>query len=242
LSPAAKRRAVDMLKDTLSMSERLACKAVGLARSTYRRLPVAQSPADPDAQLRAWLLSYATVHPCHGFRRAWAVLRYDEHREVNKKKIGRALLIAANEYAAVGVSGEENILNLDAGRALLAVHDRDEALNAAIAFTTGVHEPSAHLTSAVIAAASSDAELDRYLTDLLASITLQIRRILEVYRDRAWIRSDVTFDEVVETAAVLVSVDTYLRITHRDGWSVAAYQSWLRRMLAETVFVAPQKN
>jgi AcrR family transcriptional regulator len=153
-----------------------------------------------------------------------------------------ALLIAASEYAAVGVSGEENILNLDAGRNLLAVHDRDEALDAAIAFATGVHERSAHLTSAVIAAASSDAELDRYLTDLLASITLQIRRILEVYRDRAWIRSDITFDELVETAAVLVSVDTYLRITHRDGWSVAAYQSWLRRMLAETVFVAPQKN
>jgi hypothetical protein len=41
LSPAAKRRAVDMLKDTLSMSERLACKAVGLARTTYRRLPLA---------------------------------------------------------------------------------------------------------------------------------------------------------------------------------------------------------
>jgi hypothetical protein len=44
LSPAAKRRAVDMLKNTLSMSERLACKAVGLARSTYRRLPAAQTP------------------------------------------------------------------------------------------------------------------------------------------------------------------------------------------------------
>ena len=55
LSPAAKRRAVDMLTTTLSMSERLACKAVGLARSTYRRLPLAQTPADPDAEMRAWL-------------------------------------------------------------------------------------------------------------------------------------------------------------------------------------------
>jgi putative transposase len=36
-----------MLTTTLSMSERLACKAVGLARSTYRRLLVAQTPADP---------------------------------------------------------------------------------------------------------------------------------------------------------------------------------------------------
>jgi putative transposase len=73
----------------LSMSERLACKAVGLARSTYRRLPVAHTPADPDAQMRAWLRAYATKHPCHGFRRAWAALRFDERREVNKKKVHR---------------------------------------------------------------------------------------------------------------------------------------------------------
>ena len=78
-----------MLKSTLSMSERLACKAVGLARSTYRRLPLAQIPTDPDAEMRAWLRAYATKHPCHGFRRAWAALRYDEHRAVNKKKIHR---------------------------------------------------------------------------------------------------------------------------------------------------------
>lgn len=75
-----------MLKDTLSLSERLACRAVGLARSTYRRLPLAQTPTDPDAQMRAWLRSYGTKHPCHGFRRAWAALRFDEGREVNKKK------------------------------------------------------------------------------------------------------------------------------------------------------------
>ena len=71
------------------MSERLACKAVGLARSTYRRTPVAATPADPDAELRTWLRSYATKHPCHGFRRAWAVLRHEERREVNKKKVHR---------------------------------------------------------------------------------------------------------------------------------------------------------
>ncbi len=50
-----------MLKEVLGMSERLACKAVGLARSTYRRIPLAQSPADPDAQLRGWLRAYSTT-------------------------------------------------------------------------------------------------------------------------------------------------------------------------------------
>jgi len=39
--------------------------------------------------MRAWLRSYATKNLCHGFRRAWTALRYDERREVNKKKIQR---------------------------------------------------------------------------------------------------------------------------------------------------------
>ena len=37
------------------MSERAACKAVGLARSSCRRLPLAQTPQDPNVDLRAWL-------------------------------------------------------------------------------------------------------------------------------------------------------------------------------------------
>lgn len=89
MSPAAKRRAVDMLVSTMNMSKRLACKAVGLARSTYTRTPVAQTPADPDAALRAELRKYAGTHPVHGFRRAWAHLRHDKGMTVNKKKVHR---------------------------------------------------------------------------------------------------------------------------------------------------------
>ncbi|WP_280335623.1 IS3 family transposase [Nocardia wallacei] len=89
LSPSAKRRAVDMLKQVKGLSERFACKVVGLHRGTYRRLPAAQTSADPDAGLRAWLRSYATKHPNHGFRRAWAALRFDEGSQVNLKKVHR---------------------------------------------------------------------------------------------------------------------------------------------------------
>src|ERR1700677_568065 len=70
-------------------SSRVLWPYVGLARSTHRRLPLSQTPADPDADMRAWLRCYATKHPCHGFRRAWAALRYDERGEVNKKKVHR---------------------------------------------------------------------------------------------------------------------------------------------------------
>lgn len=78
-----------MLKDAKNMSERMACRVVGLSRSTYRRLPLAQTPADPDAGMRAQLRTYARKHPRHGFRRAWAHLRFDDGIEVNKKKVHR---------------------------------------------------------------------------------------------------------------------------------------------------------
>jgi AcrR family transcriptional regulator len=151
------------------------------------------------------------------------------------------LMMAAVEYAAFGVSGEENVFNLDAGRRMLAVDDCTAAADALAAMHAEVFERIANLALALIGAASSDPELDRYLTEMRASVNLQIRRILNVYRDRGWLREDVPFDEIVETTAVLVSVEIYLQIT-RDGRRVTAYRTWLRRMLAETVFRPPQAN
>jgi hypothetical protein len=72
--------------------------------------------------------------------------------------------------------------------------------------------------------------------DLLASINQNSRRILDVSRDRGWLREGVSFDELVETVTVIGGVETYLRITQRDGWTASRYKAWIRRMLAETVF------
>ncbi|MCV7077031.1 TetR/AcrR family transcriptional regulator [Mycobacterium szulgai] len=147
-----------------------------------------------------------------------------------------ALLIAAAEYAAFGVTGEQDILHLEAGRRILAAQDRDEALDVLVRAQTEVHERTARLAPALIGGASADPELDGYLTKLTASINQQIRRVFEVFRERDWLRDDVSFDELVETAAVICSVESFLRITHRDGWSVARYRRWVRRVLAESIF------
>jgi AcrR family transcriptional regulator len=153
-----------------------------------------------------------------------------------------ALMIAAVEYAAFGVSGEEHVFNLDVGRRMLAVDDGAAAAAGLAATQAEIFERIGHLGLALIGAATSDPELDRYLTDNLASVKLQIRRILEVYRDRGWLRGDVSFDELVETTAVIAGVETYLQLTRRGGWTLAAYREWVRRMLAETIFIPPQAN
>jgi AcrR family transcriptional regulator len=147
-----------------------------------------------------------------------------------------ALLIAAIELVAVGVPDEEDIRNLEVGRELLAAQDPTEAIRLLVASQSEVHRKTAPLAEALISAANGDPELDRYRRDLIASVAVQWRRILEAYRARGWIRSDVPDHELVDGSATLGSVETYLRLM-ACGWDVDTYQSWCRRMLAETVFV-----
>lgn len=146
-----------------------------------------------------------------------------------------ALMIAAVEDAAFGVTGERNILDMDQGRTLLAIDDVDAAVEYVVAVQTEVHERTATLALALIAGAGADPVLDRYLDELTAGVGRQLRRVVDAFRDRGWVRTDVPYDEVVETAVVLAGVETFLRFTHRDGYSVDAYREWLRRMVRETV-------
>jgi AcrR family transcriptional regulator len=147
-----------------------------------------------------------------------------------------ALLTAAVEYAAVGISGEENIMDLEVGRQFIDIDNRDDAIDFLASKQTEAHERSARLAQALIGAAALDAELNRYLDQLFDGIKDQNRRVLTVARDRGWIRDDVPFDELVTTSTVLSGIDTFLQLTGRDGWSAARYRSWLRRVAAETIW------
>lgn len=146
-----------------------------------------------------------------------------------------ALMIAAIEDAAFGVTGDRNILDMDLGRALLAIDDVDAAVEYFVTGQTAVHQRTATLYRALAAGAGADPVLDRYLSDLTAGVGRQLRRVVDVFRDRGWARTDVPYDDVVETVVVLASVETFLRFTHRDGYSVEAFREWLRRMVRETV-------
>jgi putative transposase len=72
----------------MGVSERFACRVTGQHRGTQRYCPRSQSPADPDAALRAWLRGYARAHPRWGYRRAYHDAR-GEGWTVNRKKLQR---------------------------------------------------------------------------------------------------------------------------------------------------------
>jgi AcrR family transcriptional regulator len=153
-----------------------------------------------------------------------------------------ALVIASVEFAAFGITGDQSVLDLEFGRRFLAITDRDAAVDFIVAEQAAVHERSAGATRALYGAAANDPELDGYLGELIAGVGRQVRRILEVCADRGWLRDDIAFDELVETAVVISSNETYSRMVHRDGWTLDAYRTWFRRMLHETVLTGPSSG
>ena len=80
-----------MLQERLDMSQRLACRVRGQARSTQQRTPKADTPDDPDRWLRDWLKDWANTpeNARKGYRRAWSDLRYEEGLVINKKRVHR---------------------------------------------------------------------------------------------------------------------------------------------------------
>jgi hypothetical protein len=129
--------------------------------------------------------------------------------------------------------GDQSVLELDVRRRFVALTDRNAAADFLVAEQTAIHERSARATQALYGAAAADPALDDYLGELIAGVGRQLRRLLEVCRERGWLRDDIPFDELVETVIVIASIDTYFRMVHRDGWTVDAYRAWFRRMLDE---------
>jgi hypothetical protein len=144
-------------------------------------------------------------------------------------------MIASVEFTAFGVTGDQSVLDLDLGRRFVAITDRDEALEFIVTEQTAIHDRSASVTRALYGAAANDPELDGYLGELIAGVGRQVRRLLDVCRERGWVRDDISFEELVETTVVISSIETFTRMVHRDGWTLDAYRDWFRRMLHEAV-------
>src|SRR5580658_6075473 len=85
VSPSTKRRAVKRIIETGAGTAAAACRALGLARSSYYRN---SSASLERRQLHGQIVDLSQKHPRYGYRRVTAVLRR-EGREVNAKRVQR---------------------------------------------------------------------------------------------------------------------------------------------------------
>jgi putative transposase len=85
VTTTAKRAVVGFLQESYKLSQRGACDAIGLMRSTCRYLCRRRD----DVHLRERLKELAQKRPRFGYRRLWWTLRHREHLLVNPKRVHR---------------------------------------------------------------------------------------------------------------------------------------------------------
>ena len=147
---------------------------------------------------------------------------------VQKNGPKSALIRAAVEYTSFGIEGDQDIRELEVGKAFLAVTDPGQLAALSAATMRAVNAGSFGVWTALTCAAHGDPELRETYVAFLAAIRRQNERMFQVFRDRGWIRSDLPFDELVDTWIVLSSVETYVRL-RASGRSDDEYAAWLER-------------
>lgn len=148
---------------------------------------------------------------------------------VQKNGPKSALIRAAVEYTSFGIEGDQDIRELDVGKAFLAVTDREQVAALAAATMRRVNAASCGVWTALTCAAHGDPDLRETFLEFLVAIRRQNERMFEVFRDRGWIRSDMPFGELVDTWIVLSSVESYVRL-RASGRGDEEYAAWLERM------------
>jgi putative transposase len=84
VTPSRRREVVSHLRSAYGVSERRACRTVGVARASYRY----RSVADPQDELRVRLRDLAQARVRYGYRRLWLLLRREGY-SVNHKRVYR---------------------------------------------------------------------------------------------------------------------------------------------------------
>lgn len=148
-----------------------------------------------------------------------------------------ALLWAAVEVTSFGVEGDIDFLATEQGTALLSSPDPSAFAGFLAETMLALNHRAAGVWTAAMSAAHGDPEVRAHLTERLAYIRCQVAAVLRVVSGRGWLRTDVPFDDLVETACVLTSVETYVRFVGLDGKSAGDYKAFLTRTLRESVLV-----
>jgi AcrR family transcriptional regulator len=148
-----------------------------------------------------------------------------------------ALLWAAVEVASFGVEGEIDIFGTDLGKAMLEVVDPGGFAAFLGEAMLAINARAAGVWTAVTGAAHGDSELRSHLAERLAAIRRQVDNVLQMIAERGWLRTDVPFDDLVETCCVITSVESYVRFVRLDGKSHDDYKTFITRTVRDTILL-----
>lgn len=211
MSPTSKRRAARLAMETHSMSERAACRLVGLPRSTQRRALVL---ADDELELLKCLRRLSAANPRYGYRRIHRLL-LDEGWRLNHKRVQR---LWRKEGFKVPRKPRKRRARGHSGNSC----------------TLKKAESKNHVWSYDFLFERTE---DGRQAKILAIVDEHTREVL--YLDAA--RSIRAKDVIDALASVMVEhgVPSYIRSDNGPEFVATAVQKWIGKLGAETLFIEP---
>ncbi|WP_448808520.1 TetR family transcriptional regulator [Agromyces bauzanensis] len=139
----------------------------------------------------------------------------------------RDLLLRAFEQAFAGVEGAGRIADSDTARALTGITDADEFLAAVAGFVAAANARTSVLWTEFLAAANTDATVDRALTDLLERRRQDYRQLAGLLIERGIASSRADVDEAAAILSFLWSPESHQQLVLQAGWTMERYEHWL---------------
>lgn len=209
VSPSAKRRAVKLVIETGIGTTAEACRALGLARSSYYRNST-MSMERRNFQKR--IVSLSQDHPRYGYRRVTALLRREGH-EINAKRVQR-------------VRREEG----------LQVSRRQRKLRR-LGLSTAQRQRATHVNHVWSWDFVEDQTENGTRFRVLTLIDEHTRECLAAHVD--WSIRAVDVITVVEAAMARYGVPSHLRSDNGPEFIAYAIQDWLRDKNVRTIYITP---
>jgi len=209
VSPSAKRRAVKLVIETGIGPTAEACRALGLARSSYYRNSTMSMER---RNFQKQIVSLSQDHPRYGYRRVTALLRREGH-EINAKRVQRV-----RRKEGLQVSRRQRKLR----RLGLSTAQRQRATRVNHVWSWDFVEDQ-----------TENGTRFRVLT----LIDEHTRECLAAHAD--WSIRAVDVITVVEAAMARYGVPSHLRSDNGPEFIAYAIQDWLRDKNVKTIYITP---
>jgi AcrR family transcriptional regulator len=144
-----------------------------------------------------------------------------------------ALLRAAIDASAFGGERDADARDTELGARMLAARSGAEAAQLAAEVLAHVNASVHGLWLALTEAARTDGELAGELCALGVGIRMQNELMMRSWADRGFVRSDLGWDELVDRAVLVTSVELYDRAIRVGAMTREAYLALLAGMLRD---------
>lgn len=143
------------------------------------------------------------------------------------------LLRAAIDQLSFGAEDGERVVDTPLGKRLLRATSAEDAADIASRILVQINTATHGIWLAFSEAARTDQQLAEEFTALAAGIRAENLAILQLWRERGWLRDDIPDTVLARWSDITASVEVYDRVVRVEGATVEEYRELIRGMLLQ---------